>query len=379
MYSAVHQTDDWDELNEFPRFLGREEAEHSANMPPPLPRVAWYVRVHWMMRRVAPRRMAALAAALVVLVPAAAALVLDTGPATGPAQIPKISVIQVKSIDQSPVPVEVQVPDSLQTAAQLEARLGYGINLAISNSGIQPGQSFEDQHAEAIKPPADPADPQDTPALLILRNLPENVSFTTGVPGGKGAWVMAAGDPNQLEMALGEGFDQPVSADVETISHAGLTLGLLHLELRRNVAAVAEAQAAPAPQETMSIAESEKSETEHSDLKQAEPQGEVKEAQMTPRKRVRRATAHSKSKVARADGGDIKRSKQASQWKTKTLEAGDDDKKSENQPESIVATEDDTAKGPIAKFFSWIASGGKGTAPGEAFDETKATLFPQKQ
>ncbi len=342
---SAHQSAELDELTDFPRFLCRDDAEPMTNMPPPLPHAPWHVRVQWMMRRVAPRRMAALAAALVVLVPAAAALVLDAAPA-------QINVIQVKSIDQAPA----QVPDTLQTAAELEARLEFG--LALANLDVP---------AQAALPPADPSVPPDAPGLLILRNLPENVTFTTGAPSGKGEWVMAAGDPNQLDKTLGEGSDQPVAADVELISHAGLTLGNLHLELRRNVAAVAEAQATPEPQEPVALAEAEK----------AEPKVEANEAEAQPRKHVRRASARSKSKIARADGGYIKRLKKPDRWKTETVEAADSAGNQKNTDAGAVKTEDETAKGPVAKFFSWLKPGGTQTAPAEGLvDETKATLFP---
>ena len=350
MYGLAHQTGaqqtgSIDEPEEFPRFLCRDDAEQTANMPPPLPQVAWYVRVQWMIRRTAPRRLAALTASLVILVPAAAALVLDKGPA-------QINVIHVKSIDQAPA----QIPDTIQTTAELEARLEFG--LALANLDVP---------AQAALPPADPSVPPDAPGLLILRNLPENVTFTTGEPAGKGQWVMAAGDPNQLELTLGEGFEQPVPADVELISHAGLTLGNLHLELRRTVAAVAEAQATPEPQEPVALAEAEK----------AEPKVEANEAEAQPRKHVRRASARSKSKISRAEGGYIKRLKKPDRWKTETVEAADSAENQKNTETGSVKTEDPTGQGPIAKFFSWLKPGDTQIAPAEGLvDETKATLFP---
>ena len=350
----------WDEFSEFPRFLGRDGAERTANMPPPLPRAAWYMRVHWMIRRTAPRRLAALAAALVVLVPAATALVIDTGPL-------QLNVIQVTSIEQP----KTNVADDLESLAALEARLRYGTNLALINDPARFAQTLEqsvsDQYAEATLPPTDPVEPSDTPALLILRNLPENVTFTSGERSGKGEWVMAAGDPNQLDMTLGEGFDDPVAADVELVSHAGLTLGLLHLELRRNVAAIAEAQAATAPPGPVSLSDAEK----------AEPKSEVTEPKAKPRKRALRATTRRNPKFARADGGYIKRIKKPDRWKTETVEASDGAGNQNNADAATEAPVDETAKGPISKFFSWIAGGGTSTAPGNATDETKATLFPQ--
>lgn len=360
--SGVHQSSDFGELSEFPRFLCREEGERTANMPPPLPRVAWYVRVNWIMSRAAPRRMAALAAALVVLVPAAAALVMDAGP-------PQINVIQVKSIDQSPA----YVSRALQTPADLEVRLGYGTKLANMYVPAEDTQTLEANNGERYAAtgllPSNLSGPPDSPAMLILRNLPENATFTTGEPAGKGEWVMAAGDPNQLDMTLGEGFDQPVTADVEIISHAGLTLGLLHLELRRNVAAVAEAQVDPAPQEPVSLAEAEK----------AEPKDEANEAEAKPRRRARRASARSKSKFARADGGYIKRIKKGDHWKTETVEAADSAGNQKSTDAGADKSEDETAKGPISKFFSWITGGGTSTAPADGVDpeDNKAAMFPQ--
>ncbi len=366
------------DLHEFPRFLFRDEMERTANTPPPLPRVAWYVRVQWMMRHVAPHKMAAPAAAFVVLMPAAAALVLDKGPAQIPSLIPpQINVILVKSIVQVPA----QVFAIAQTSAGLEERLGFGPSLANANGETQTAPTFGDRHAEANLPPADPTDPPDSPALLILRNLPENVTFTTGEPAGKGQWVIAAGGPNQLDMTLGEGFERPVAADVELVSHAGLTLGLLHLELHRSVAALAEAQPAPALQEPVSLAETET----------ADPKEEAKDAEAKPRKRVRRAADPSKSKFARADGGYVKRIRKADRWKTKMIDAPGSGEEPSNAIAKADAPKDETAQGPIAKFFSWLKGDGNKTAPDDAPgsevstgsigkagpEENKAAMFPQ--
>jgi hypothetical protein len=210
--------------------------------------------------------------------------------------------------------------------------------------------------------------------MLILRNLPENVTFTSGERTGKGEWVMAAGDPNQLdqlETKLGEGFDQPVAADVELVSQAGLTLGLLHLELRRSAGAEAEAQATPAPQEPVTLAGMEKAEPKE------EARDVVKAAEAKPRKRVRRAIAGAKQKVARADGVYIKRIKRIDRWKTETVDTTNLAGSQNSTDASPVKPEDETADGPISKFFTWIAGGGNSTAPANAADGTKATLVPQ--
>ena len=327
MSGVAHQAFDGDETNALPRFLSRDDGllcrvsgtSGTTLQPPPLPRAPWPVRV---------RRLATLALALVVVVPAAMALVAEGGR-------PKINPSQPESGAEA----RDQVTDALQIVAQLEARLGYAGNLAgtyqeAAASG-QPGPNRRDQRAEATVSPTPSSEAPDPVGLLILRNLPESVTFSAGGPVGKGAWAMPAGDPNQLVMTLGDGFDKPVTADVEMISQAGLTLGSLRLELRKDGEAAAVAKTVAAPLETGSIASTGDDEDK-------------------PAKRTRRVRTRNHDTVAHAEGTHKKRVKRvAIPAKVKVPEAADGDDDKDNSNAAKVEVEQ-KKPGPLTKFFSWL-------------------------
>jgi hypothetical protein len=159
---------------------------------------------------------------------------------------------------------------------------------------------------------------------------------------------------------LGEGFDEPVAAEVEMISRSGLALGSFRLELRKgNVAA----QAGPEPaQKTASVTEPEKAEAK-------------------PPKRNRHAKrVHRSYKIAGVDRERKKRIRRAQDaWKANNASSADTDDGKDNSNAAANGNSDDAEpSGPIAKFFSWFKGS---TSPSPAADDvaedSKFGMFPQ--
>jgi hypothetical protein len=268
-----------------------------------------------------------------------------------------------------------EISDALEIVATLEARLGYAQNLA---GATQPDISQNLAAAPSAHTQDTPGERADPVALLILRNLPESVTFSSGSPVGKGAWAMAAGDPNQLTMTLGDGFDKPVNADVEMISHAGLPLGTIRLALRKDGAAPATAEIPPETQAAMTEADD------------AEP--------ARPGKRTRHVHTHNLDKIADAKTGHKKRVKRvAHPVKSQTTDkaAGKttgkgnaqttdtpDETDDKDPPDTIAKTDTPEKKpGPLTKLFSWLKGGaaGSGTATEPSADTRNpaSAMFPQ--
>ena len=342
MTGIAHQANYGDETNEMPRFLSHGETDSSRPRPPPLPRARWPVRV---------RRLATLAAAFVIVVPAAVALVADGG---GRPSLPPQAEAGAGARDQ--------VSEALRIVDALEARLGYARHLPVYQDAAAAGPSgASGGHSRPeASPPETPAfAAADTVALLILRNLPDSVTFSAGSPVGKGAWAMPAGDPNQLVMTLGEGFDTPVTTDVEMISQAGLTIGSLRLTLRKDGAAdvAAKATAAPNPDVTGSIGESD--------------DGEDKPVKRTRHARVRHhdTTAHAEPELPRKRR--VKRV--ATSAKVKVPEAAEDTDSAE-----VVALPENAGPKPglISKLFGWLKPGTNKSAEDDT-SGSKAAMFPQ--
>jgi hypothetical protein len=348
-----------DEDRAFPRFLHREETGHNATgraatEPPPLPRQTMLdtllgrLWAHWhQLSPIIPHRVAGLAVALVVVVPAAAALVADRG--WRQADPPQI---------KSTVEAHDEIAQALQIVEVFEARLGYAGNLASvqqeKTATLPPETSNLNQLADAASPLRQAAVVPDSVGLLILRGLPEGVTFTTGGPAGDGAWAMPPGSPDHPVTVLGGGLDTPVTSDVDMISHAGLVLGSFRLELHKPVEAVA----------ALVAADPEVTAVEAAGLQAPKTVTETTDAAAKPVKRRRhghaQANAGARSKIAQADGGQKKRVRRTrdqarDQLKSKPSDAAE---AGEQTKDAVANTGgDEKQPGLFTKFFAWLKSG----------------------
>lgn len=233
----------------FPRFLNRNDpGPRPVVAPPPLSfldrTVLQTVRHAY---AVAAPYIAPASVALCFLVLAAASLFRDGTPEAGKPVLKKPPEIVTAN--------NREFVDAFALVAAFEARVGYASRLS---ERLAEWKSAETQAAANAS--AEVAASGDAPSaewemssavgLLILRNLPSGATFLAGAPAGDGAWAMPSGDPDQLVMTLGEGFDDPVMADVEMISRSGLSLGTLRLQLLKpGLEKIAAAPDEPLPRE----------------------------------------------------------------------------------------------------------------------------------
>jgi hypothetical protein len=133
-----------------------------------------------------------------------------------------------------------QVADAVQIVTAFEARLGYASHMSsqidLTHIASQMSDGLGDQRANAITTEAETVtdeDRSDAVAALVIRDLPDGITFSTGVSGGASVWVMAAGDSVGLEVVARDGVEPPTSADVDMISRSGIPLGSLRLPLKR--------------------------------------------------------------------------------------------------------------------------------------------------
>lgn len=352
MDRAIFAVPECGELQELPLFLARELDDRAGIRPPPLPHGAVLNRMRQLLAAT-PRQAVLAASALAIAVPAAA--LVTAAPWQTAETLPAETALTGTT----------EINDALEIVATLESRLGYAQNFAIMT---RTGIAQNEDATRTARTQATPGETTDPVALLILRNLPDSVTFSSGTPVGKGAWAMAAGDPNQLTMTLGDGFDKQVNAEVEMISHAGVSLGAIRLALRKDGAAPATAEAV--------------SETPDASA-EADEAGPAK-----PAKRTRHARTRSPEKIAAAETPHKKRAKQVDQsakaettGKTTGHTTGTpDDTDSKDPPDTIAKAETPEKKpGPLSKLFSWLTGGasGGGTGTADVARDPSAAMFPQ--
>ncbi len=330
MSSVAHEAQHRDGEFDWPLFLTRYDTDGALNQPPPLPHgpvMAQAIRI-W-----SETSKLRLCAVLFVFAGGAAALAATAGwPKEAGLSPPRIEIVRTKAAEVVPA------------IAQIESRLSFSGRLP---SHLQDTASASELATAMTNDPVDDAvietvaaDVADPVALLILRNLPENATFATGAPAGKGEWVMAAGDGDidQLATILGVEFEQPVMADVEMMSRSGLSLGTLRLQLQKDTEEKM-AEAVSTPQVAAFATEVEKPE-----VKPAKPDVRSKDVQVRKAQKVARAEARAKRRAKRIMDA----------WKVKKPEPTSDE---ETDTGTAAAQADDEAeekKGPISKLFTWL-------------------------
>lgn len=300
-----------------PKFL-READSPIGQCPPPLPRSWPRARAlqGWL---VSPRVIAAVTVACAGVGLASAALFADGGwhadavPAPQRASRPNYEVL-----------------DALEVVALLKSRLMFAQRIpGIFDAGPVYGGNSNvalPEQADRTAPVHEP----DTVGALVLHHLPDSATLTEGAAMGPGTWAMAAGSPDQLMTSLDEGFDQPVTADVDLISRAGLPLGSLKVQLHKPATADAGKAGKIAAADTG-------------------------EADARPIKRKRLVQRSYRS--ARADRPVRKRIRRNDALDAQRMTAG-----AKTQPEDEAAANTDAAgeqkpSGTLSKFFAWLKSG----------------------
>ncbi len=297
-----------------PRFL-RDETSHGGPQPPPLPRQAG--RIWHLLRAILPS--GHLQRSILV------------GVVTAPVAFATFYL--VLPIPARPVPVPIaaerprnEVADALKVIAALEVRLAFAHDpqtMAAAATATAEGT------ADAAATPHEP----DPIGLLLLSNVPDGATFVDGLATGPGTWAMAAGSPDQLVTALGDGFDKPALVDVELISRSGVALGTLKLTLQKPV------QALPAAQDDGAA--------------RVSADEDPPEAKPVKRKR------HRAYRVARSNLGGLRQRKVAVDA-YQVRHAPSRPYGAAAQPAAEEANaEGDKPAGPIAKFFTWLKGGNK--------------------
>jgi hypothetical protein len=354
-HEAQHRNGEFD----WPLFLTRDDADGGPNQPPPLPHGPVIARAIRILSETPKLRLCAMS---FVFAGGAAAVAATAGwPQDAGLTPPRIEIVRTRAT--AVVPAIEQVEQRLNFSGPLPSYF----QDAESNSILANAMTNDPVDDEVIVSAA--AEAADPVALLILRNLPENTSFATGAPGGKGEWVMAAGDGDidQLATILRVEFEQPVMADVEMMSRSGLSLGTLRLQLQKGVEEKV-AEVVSTPQVAAFSTEVEKPE-----VKPAKPAAQRKLVQ------VRKA-----QKVARAEAHETRRTKRIMDaWKVKKPEPTSD---GEAGTDTVTAQSDSEAeekKGPISKLFSWLKGDKSKTPQDESHDAVDPPpsglgMFPPK-
>jgi hypothetical protein len=337
----------------WPRFLGRDAGDRDPSLPAPPPLPVVFRCLGLVSRALANRQAVIAGSGTGALLLAAAALWVWHGGEDRlqplPAGVQKVSPANETVATKTDEGLR-DLSTALNLVAGLEARLDFAANF----SGHVQNRSTLVQFAESAPGVAaglgasGAADSQhhdraDPVGLLILRNLPETVSFPNGAQAGIGAWAIPAGDPGQLVMTLIDGSGEPVVAQVEMISRAGLSLGTLRLQLRKQGEA-AVAQEAAEPLTTAALPNEQADEA-------AEPAKPERAQAKKPRK------AHSQ-------GGQRKRShhNEVAAKVKESAPAVRQDEKPQKQDEAVAngeTADKDKPQGAIGKFFSWLKGDGK--------------------
>ena len=330
MSNVAHEAQHRDREFDWPLFLTRYATDGALNQPPPLPHgpvIARAIRLWFETPKLR------LCTAAVFFASGAAGLAATAHP-------PKVAGLSLPPIEI----VRTKTANVVPSIEQIEQRLSFTGSLPeqLRDAEVSPEQTTgqtNDPEIDAVIEPA-AAEVADPVALLILRNLPENTSFSTGAPAGKGEWVMAAGDGdiNQLATILGVEFEQPVMADVEMMSRSGLSLGKLRLQLQKETDEKV-AETVSTPQVAAFVTDLEKP-----DVEPAKPVARSKNAQVRKAQKVARAEAREKRRARRI----------VDAWKAEKPEPSSDE---ETGTGTATAQADDEAKekkGPISKIFTWL-------------------------
>ena len=355
MSSVAHEAQHRDGEFDWPLFLTRYDTDGALNQPPPLPHGPVIARA---IRSWSETSKLRLCAVFFVFAGGAAALAATAGwPKEAGLSPPRIEIVRTKAAEVVPATAQIERrlnftgrwPSHLQdTAAAPELATGM-VNDPVDDAVIETAA-------------ADVADPV---ALLILRNLPENATFATGAPAGKGEWVMAAGDGDidQLATILGVEFEQPVMADVEMMSRSGLSLGTLRLQLQKD-SEEKVAEAVSTPQAAAFATDVEKSE-----VKPAKPEVRSEYVQVRKAQKVARAEARAKRRAKRIMDA----------WKVKKPEPTSDEETETGTATAQAHDETEEKKGPISKLFTWL-KGDKTKTPHDEEDPPPSGLgmFPPK-
>lgn len=304
---------------DFPRFLNRDDGGSAAvetEIAPPALKQTW--------TQLPPEVHAWVVSALPFVTPATVVLCMAGitaaaifGMQTAPQQTPVL-----KKEPKVVTAYNREVANAFDLVSAFEARVGYAPNLAEHLQEPEP-----DELTTAALPEVSEWAMSSSVGLLVLRNLPEKVTFLSGAPAGKGAWAIPSGDPDQLVMTLGEGFDKPVLADVDMVSRAGLPLGTLRLQLLKpGLEQIAAAPDVAAPEE-------------------AEKPKTVKKKKRRRRVRVRKAQT-----LTAAAG-------QPPSYVSSKPNAANR-KPGANPPvQAANAPAAEEEPGPLTSFFSWLAGG----------------------
>lgn len=361
MMSVAHEAQHRDRESDWPLFLTRYDTDGAPNQPPPLPHGPVIARARRIWFETPKLR---LWTAAVFFASGAAGLAATAhSPKVAGLTLPHIEIVRTKATAIVP------------SIGQIEQRLNFSGHLP---SHLQGTESVSELAAAMTNDPVDnavidtaAAEVADPVALLILRNLPENTSFSTGAPAGKGEWVMAAGDGDidQLATILGVEFEQPVMADVEMMSRSGLSLGTLRLQLQKETdEKVAETVSTP---HVAAFA----TEVEKPEVKPAKPAARSTYTQVSKARKVARAEAREKRRAKRIMDA----------WKAKKPEPssdeGTDTGVAAGTATAHAGEEAEVKKGPISKLFTWL-KGDTSKTPQDQEEENSPPsglgMFPPK-
>lgn len=274
-----------------------------------------------------------------------------------PAHAPIHEPIHAETIRVRPVRIAVR---EAEPAASLEERLSYARRLQSQFAELDqmariapaPLQETETVHEVPLATGG-----IETASLLLVRGLPENVTFNDGVPAGIGVWAIGGQDARELVAALKDGSPRAVVADVEVISGSGITLSQQTVELP----AAKEADVADVPASPPSDAETVK----------AQDVAATAKPPVRAKKHVRRA-ARAAVAAAEDDDDDQKPKVKSKTRKRKTVDAYRMPKAAASLPDSETRADKAQAaqvaeqenQGPLGKFFNWLSGGSKnkGTA-----------------
>jgi hypothetical protein len=363
---ALNDIDRQVEGNELPRFLSRADTGEETVAPTPLTLEILLQRLH-ALSGVAPAIITKLAIGVIASFPP---LIAICNSGSSPAAPPQTY--------QSAEIVRNEVAEALQIVELFEARAGFASKLiALRQETTVASESAEAPLKTGSVPPGEPADPM---ALIIVRHLPEAVTFAAGSAAGPGAWAIPAADLEATGAAFGDGLDQPAAIDVEIFSQAGLPLLSLCMELRKEGAA----------QSTLALLDAA---VPVAVIETPVADAAVEDA--TPKKRARPAHVRNATKTARAKNGnsvnghvehtELQRSKRVRRTRDVAQDASDDDVNAPQTAESFAANAgDEPPKKPglLTNFFAWLKGGKSGSeiqeeASAGRQDDRKAGLLRQ--
>lgn len=328
--------------SEFPRFLTSSVRDEA------LPSV-----INWAAQLESATRAGLIATASVVALGTHAFLAPE-GSAHHAAAIPKVDVMPVRIVRQTSEPAPDADADTrrLSYASRMQDHLTSVREVTVADASILQADVAQDV------PPNDlikdeTAQPEPA-SLLLVRNIPQGVTFQDGIAAGIGVWAIGAQTPEELVAAVKDAPSEPVAAEVEQINGAGVTLSTRTLTLQPKAPSVPLAAVEPSQQETVTAEEV---------AARAKPQ-------------LRKQVAHVRKKVAVVEEAAEEPPPRPKVKKRKRR--GDDAYRPARSPPPEQAPADDVAEaqddkpGPIAKFFTWLKGGN--AKPGEDEAEKPAQM-----